>query len=139
AEKAFRRAVGFSPLRVVIRHDGDVYRTQYSRDGSRVLSIGSDETAIVSDASSGRQIARMGYGSNLLTGDLSADGHRVMTAGADGTIRFWNADTGRQLHSFRSRGLTGASLDPKDASKAVATSLDGRARIWRLGSATPIV
>jgi WD40 repeat protein len=139
ADKAFREAVGFSPLRVVIRHDGDVYRTQYSRDGSRVLSIGADGKAIVSDARTGRSLARIGYGSALLTGDLSGDGHRVMTAGADGTIRFWSVASGRLLRSFRSRGLTGASLDPTDASRVAATSLDGRARIWRLGSATPIV
>jgi WD40 repeat protein len=139
AEKAFRRAVGVSPLRVVIRHDGDVYRTQYSRDGSRILSVGADGKAVVSDAQTGRSLARLGDGSTLLTGDLSRDGHRVMTAGADGTIRFWNVDSGRLLRSFRSPGLTGAMLDPTDASKVVATSSDGRARIWRLGRATPIV
>jgi WD40 repeat protein len=139
AEKAFRRAVGFSPLRVVIGHVGDVYRTEYGGNGTRVLSIGADGKAIVSDAHTGRSISRIGYGQSLLTGGISPSGHRVMTAGADGTIRFWSADTGRQLGSFQVPGLTDASLDPKDSSKVVATSAEGRIRIWRLGSAKAIV
>jgi WD40 repeat protein len=134
AERAFRRAVGFSPLRVVIRHKGDVYRTQYSRNGRRVLSVGADGKALVSDAQTGRTIARFGDGSALLTGDLSGNGHRVMTARTDGTISFWSVDTGRRLGSFQVPGLTGASLDPKDPSEVVATSSEGRITIRKLGS-----
>jgi WD40 repeat protein len=138
AETALRRAVGLSALRVVIRHrGGEVSRVEYSRDGSRVLAVGGDFTASVSDARTGRRIATIGYGKKLLTGDLSPDGRRVMTAGADNTVRFWNADTGALLQSFRNPNLNGAWLDPADGREAVATGWDGRVRIWRLGSPRP--
>ncbi|HEX6702895.1 MAG TPA: hypothetical protein VF101_19385 [Gaiellaceae bacterium] len=139
AETAFRRAVGLSPLRVVIHHGGDVSHAEYSADGSRVLAVGAEGTASVSDARTGRRLTTIKYGKALLTGGFSKDGKRVMTVGADDTVRFWNADTGAQLASFRNPQVNGAWLDPADGRAVLATGWDGRVRIWRLGLQRPLV
>jgi WD40 repeat protein len=139
AETALRRAVGLSPLRMVIRHGGEVPRAEYTKDGRRVFAVGAEGTASISDARTGRRLTTIGYGKPLSTGDISLDGRRVMTASAgDDTVRFWDARSGAQLASFRNPHLIGAWLDRADGREAVATSSTGWVRIWRLGAGRPI-
>jgi WD40 repeat protein len=134
AETAFRRAVGLSPLRVVIRHRGEVSRAEYTKDGRRVFALSADGTASISDARTGRRLRTIGYGKGLFAGDISLDGRRVMTAGVDDTVRFWDTRTGAQLASFHNPNLSGAWLDRKTGRQAVATGFDGTVRILRPGS-----
>jgi WD40 repeat protein len=139
AETAFRRAVGLSPLRVVVRHRGEVPRAEYTRDGRRIFTVGAEGTAVISDARTGRRLTTIGYGTPLAAGDISLDGSRAMTAGVDDTVRFWNARTGAQLASFPNSHLISAWLNRVDGREAVATGADGSVRIWRLGSRRPHV
>jgi WD40 repeat protein len=139
AEFAYRTAVGASQLRVAIRHSrGAMLGATYSGNGSRVLALGTDERASVSDARTGRLISRIGYGVVLRTADLSPDGKIVVTAGKDDTVRFWNGSTGARLARFDNPHLAGAWLDPADTRRAVAVGSDGRLRLWRLGAPKPL-
>jgi WD40 repeat protein len=141
AEFAFRTAVGASQLRIAIRHRlGAVLRAQYSGNGKRVMTLGTDKTVLVSDARTGHLISRIGYDTNLRTADLSRDGRYVVTAGQrDNTVTFWNATTGKRLAAFHSPDLSGAWLDPADGRRAVATDFAGGIQIWRLGARKPRV
>jgi WD40 repeat protein len=140
AESAFRTAVGASQLRVAIRHSrGAISSAAYSGDGRRVMTLGTDKTATVSDARTGRLISRIGYGTNLTTADLSRDGRIVVTAGDDDTVRLWNASNGRRLATFDNPKLSGAWLDPTNPRRSVAVGSDGGLRIWRLGARVPLV
>jgi WD40 repeat protein len=140
AEFAYRTAVAASQLRVAIRHKyGAMQGATYSGNGSRVIALGTDDTASVSDARTGRLISSIGYDVPLRTADLSRDGKIVVTAGSDDTVRFWNASTGARLATFRNPSLVGAWLDPANPHRAVAAGSDGGLRIWRVGASKPLV
>jgi hypothetical protein len=97
-----------------------------------VLTGGSDQTARLWEAATGREVRRFeGHAVGILAATFSPDGRWVLTGGSDQTARLWEAATGREVRRF---------LGHTDLVRAVAISPDGRwvltgswdhtARLW---------
>lgn len=65
------------------------YAAFLSSDGTRILTRAANDTCLLWDARSGRQIAEM---RGNLTFDVTADWSRFVTQSADRSIHVWNAD-----------------------------------------------
>ncbi len=123
-------------------HAGEVYDLAWSADGSRLGSAAADGVAIVWDAGSGRQAARLvGHEGEVNDVVLSPDGGRAATAGDDGTVRVW--DVSRQALERRveldGSAVFGVAYSPDGKAVAAVTTgglvvvlgADGRER-WRV-------
>ena len=100
---------------------------EFSDDGSRVATAGSDGRVVVWDTQSGRRVTEVATpGHAVDTVQFNADGTALLTASQDGIARTWNSSTGDLIHELDTRS--------KDVSELTATwGADGR-RIFIAGS-----
>jgi WD40 repeat protein len=78
-----------------MHHVKTVVAVASSRDG-RYIVTGSENTARVFEAKSGRQVSSLTHGGAVNAVSLSADGHWVATGSSDGTARVFGALDGRE-------------------------------------------
>ena len=82
---------------------GDVRFAALSPDGTRIVTVNSDDTARVLDARSGAELlvikapASIGVSPVLCTAAFSPDGSRIVTANLDWTARVLDATTGVEI------------------------------------------
>jgi WD40 repeat protein len=82
--------------------DCGTHFVEFSPDGTRVVTADAD-AARIWDADTGRELNRLGHGSNVGKAVFDSNGRRVFTTGADKTARAWDSATGREL--FRLPGI----------------------------------
>jgi WD40 repeat protein len=111
---------------------GRLVSVAWSPDGSKLATAGTEPTAIVWDAITGRQLVRLtGHRDAVESITWSPDGTELATASADRSAKVWDAATGRELASLQ--GHTDQVWDVAWSmnGKALATaSLDDTAKIW---------
>jgi WD40 repeat protein len=73
-------------------HDGLIHSTDYSPDGSRLLSASEDGKVILWDTQSGQQLQSMSPPSNPAFARFAPDGLRAITVGKDGNATIWKQD-----------------------------------------------
>ncbi|MBE0686157.1 MAG: WD40 repeat domain-containing protein [Anaerolineaceae bacterium] len=62
----------------------------FNSSGDKIVTCGSDNTAIVWDITSGKELIKLsGHDQPVLTAGFSPDGNHVVTASADGTAKVW--------------------------------------------------
>ena len=99
-------------------HTSGVTSVAFSPDGRRILTGSVDNTAILWDTETGRQIrAFEGHTNSVGSVAFSPDGERILTGSGDGTAILWDTETGRKIRTFE--GYTGWI-------SSVAFSPDGR-------------
>ena len=87
-----------------------MFSAEFSPDGSRVVTAGSDNTAKVWDVESGDLLFTLvGHDAGLTTARFSANGTRILTIADDLSARVWDGGTGQELsvitgHTQRIRG-----------------------------------
>ena len=91
------KAWGASPS-ATLRHKGEIRSLSVSPDGSRLVTAGSDQTAIVWDAGNGSPLFRWTghqgtHGGSVYHARFSPDGKRIVSASNDGTAQVWNVET----------------------------------------------
>ncbi|HKE00043.1 MAG TPA: protein kinase, partial [Planctomycetota bacterium] len=134
---AFAEASGFELARasdgaLVRRIPGGVNCVAFDRTGARAVIGLYEPTALVLDAKSGRELARLnGHEAGIAAAAFGADAGTVATASLDGTIRVWAADSGLALlvlhgHEGRARELRFAP----DGSSLATVADDGTLRVW---------
>jgi WD40 repeat protein/predicted Ser/Thr protein kinase len=112
-------------------HTHEVNSAVFSRDGARVLTASSDQTARLWDARTGSELAVFkAHHGPVLDASFSPDGKRIATASGDGTARIWDT-AGRGLAVLRgheSRVFT-VRFSP-DGANVVTAGEDGTVRFW---------
>jgi eukaryotic-like serine/threonine-protein kinase len=125
----------------VLEHKGwiGMEYAEFSPDGRRILTTGSDGTAQVWDAATGEPITPpLQHSSRVVHGLFSPDGHRVVTASFDNTARVWNADTGEPITPplKHSNWVYHAEFSP-DGRHVVTAGRDNRAQVWDATTGEP--
>jgi len=117
---------------------------EFSSDGSRIVTGGSDRIARVWDASSGRVlVSLLGHTGAVDSAVFSQDSGRILTTSEDGTAKVWDASSGRLVATIGPiADLSYARfLAPDDRRILTQTSTDGYgsegpAQVWDVSSGT---
>jgi WD40 repeat protein/serine/threonine protein kinase len=114
-------------------HQGKIRWLTFSRDGSFLLSLGSDETVRLWDLRSRDVLVLRGHTDDLKTGALDPTGAHVATGDNAGTVRIWSARGGPGK-------VLGGALIASDiaafpaADTLVTTTADGGVTRWQTGT-----
>ena len=106
----------------------------FSPDGKHVVSGRLDNTARVTVARDGKELAQLRMDGPVTSVAFSPDGQRVMTGSDDKTARVWDARTGKELLLLAHEGWVSAVAFSPDGQRALIGSLDNTARLWDLQS-----
>jgi WD40 repeat protein/serine/threonine protein kinase len=113
-------------------HSARVYSAAFSPDGQRIVTGGSDGTAKVWEAASGRNLLTLaGHRDWVSSVAFSPDGQRIVTGSYDQTAKVWEAANGRELLTLNahSGAITSVALSP-DGQRIVTGSEDRTAKVW---------
>jgi WD40 repeat protein len=117
-------------------HGGSKVYCIFSYDSSRFITVGTDNTVRLWDASTGKEIYTLsGHVAPVNECAFSSDDLFILTASKDMTARLWNSITGEELQRFS--GHTGAITHcafSSDSTKALTSSKDKTVRIWDVSS-----
>jgi WD40 repeat protein len=97
-------------------HGAPVTSLQFSGDGSRLVSAGSDKMACVFDVATGTRLARIKHAAELKQVAFSPDGKLIASTSVDKKLYLWEATTGKKLRE----------MDHPAEPWSVAFSPDGR-------------
>lgn len=126
--------------KVSVTHDDTIFSAVFSKDGKTVIS-GGGHNLVITDVTSGRELARIPQEGQIYTVAVSPDGQYAATGSSDGTARVWDIRTGKEV----ARMTHGAKLQivlfsPLDGGKYVLSgSADQTARVWDALSGREII
>jgi WD40 repeat protein len=121
-------------------HDKAVLSAVFSADGTRVLTGGDDNLAIVWDAATGKQLLATdgqtplvlkGHTAGVTCVAFSPDGLRALTGSRDNTVKVWELKTGKELLTLKGHGqeVTTVAFSP-DQRSVLTGGLDGVWILW---------
>ena len=104
---------------------------RFSPDSTRIVTAGTDHTAIVWEAQTGRQQRVLRHTAPVTSASFSPDGLSIVTTTQDGTVRISDAATGepRMVLSGHQGPVLDAQFSP-DGRSLVTAGSDGTARLW---------
>jgi WD40 repeat protein len=123
------------------RLSGDVNRMRFSPDGSRIASVGHDQSGSIIDFQTGELAApQFKHGGTLTDLDWSPDGKRLITAGYSSETKLWDATTGEMLLAPMGVGdkPSLAARWSADGRFIVTRNDDNRARVWDASTAEAV-
>ncbi|MHC4518612.1 MAG: WD40 repeat domain-containing serine/threonine protein kinase, partial [Planctomycetota bacterium] len=134
------------------RHRARVWSIAFSPDGQRIVTAGTDGTAKIWEATSGKELLTLQghsypiasvamssdpdswgvYGGHIWSAGFSADGQRIATGSSDTTARVWDASSGKELLTLKGHSsvLWSVGFSPDDQ-RIVTASDDGTAKVWQ--------
>jgi WD40 repeat protein len=121
-----------SPLRSLREHVGSIHALVFSRDGSRLISAGSDRIIRIWDPSNGRLIRNLaGHSGTIYALALDPGGEHLASAGSDGSIRIWDPGEGRLVQTLtgHTNWVQCLSFHP-DGTRLASAGADATVRIW---------
>jgi len=123
-------------VRMFPGHEGTVGQVALSRDGTKLLSAGTDREPRVWNLATGQLMLTLPRHPSWVQGcDFSPDGNAIATGCRDGVVRVFNATTGVQERQLV--GHMGRTWDLKydPAGMVVTAGADGTLRRWDLSAA----
>jgi WD40 repeat protein len=121
-------------LGVLKGHTGAVLSLDFSPDGDRLVSGGTDDIAIVWDVRTKTPLHRLsGHQGDVNAARFTADSSAVVTASDDDTLKVWRVDDGTLLKTMTGHTDKVVALAVSIRDGTVASgSLDGTVRLWDL-------
>lgn len=113
-------------------HIGPTYHFAFSRDGTRMVSASTDNTARVWDVRRGTELfALKGHTDMLWAAEFSPDGSEILTASEDKTARRWDARNGVQGRVWMAHreGIYNVAWDV-GGTRVLTSSNDNSAQVW---------
>ena len=128
------------PERIFRLAEDQVAVVNFSRDGDRMVTVGSDETARIWDLNSGQELFRLGDPETRITfAAFSSDGTRIVTASAEGTVGIWDAQNGTLIKSIPAHeDRVISAVFSADDTLIVTASRDRTAVVWDVISNTKL-
>jgi WD40 repeat protein len=117
----------------------DVRMVSFSRDGSRLLTVGSDRYARLFDVARHEKVRDLDQGALVNVARFSHDGSLIATAGGNEIVRIWNARTLQAVKSLTGTGrVVDLAFSPDDTLLATAGGNDTAGRIWNVDKGSSI-
>ncbi|KAK5115164.1 hypothetical protein LTR85_009922 [Meristemomyces frigidus] len=86
------------------KHDKFVYGTQFSPDGSSLVSVGSDRRIWLYDGKTGEAVKQIGEGEHkgsIFGVSWAKDSKKFVTCSGDQTVKIWDAEAGKCTQTWR--------------------------------------
>ena len=86
------------------KHDKFIYGTQFSPDGSSLVSVGSDRRIWLYDGKTGEPQKQIGDGEHkgsIFGVSWASDSKKLATCSGDQTVKIWDAEAGKCVQSWR--------------------------------------
>ncbi len=115
-------------------HRDSIYALALSADGKLLASGSYDQTILLWDVASGKQLRPLTGHNGAIFSLAFARGDKLLaSASADRTIKLWNPATGERLDTFGQANLDqyAVCVDPR-GERVAAAGADNRVRVWQL-------
>src|SRR5262249_60652256 len=113
---------------VIAGPKGDM-RAYYSRNGTQILTVSSQDAARLWSSDNQQEIFNLGDATATVA-DFSPDGERIVTLSRDKAI-IWSAQTGKRISEIvYFHGVPSMKSFSPDGQKIVGGSINNEARIW---------
>jgi WD40 repeat protein len=114
---------------------GRILDAHFDAAGTRVVTAGTDRTARIWDAKTGRRLRTLrGHAQAVTDASFSPDGTLVVTASRDHDARIWDARTGRLRATLRRTAGPVASAAFSPDGRWIVTAGPRNAGLWQVSS-----
>jgi WD40 repeat protein len=126
-----------SILRPPESRDARLLDVEFSEDGTRVATAGSDHRATVWDTRTGRRISVVRTGGAIHTVQFSPNGRQLLTASDGGLAQTWDSSTGRPLHEFDTKSTRAWAATWGASGRRILTASPRRGVVWDAAGGGP--
>ena len=121
-------------LRKIGQHDGTIYNSAFSPDGTMMATGSLDQTAKLWDVATGRLKATLsGHQGAVVTLCFSPDGITLATVSKDNTVRLWEVPSGKLKAVLTKSGANLSVLFSPDG-RQIVTATDKMVEVWNAGN-----
>ena len=125
---------------VLSGHSGPVTDMAFSLDGSRLASIGTDNTLMIWDLASATSLAQLTIGTGSRSIAYSPNGQFNAVGAANGTVTLFDLNSGQSIavYAGHAGSVSQIAFSP-DSSLLVSISDDQTMRLWSTTADTPLM